>query len=111
MGIILCDRHGSSGIVLVCEHIADTVEKEQQLTDSHEVWVRMAEWMVPQLHALCMECMLRHGVNPKLQVLDLEEIDTRLEESLNSLVATCAACFKASGGSTELSHRVSVEEK
>jgi uncharacterized CHY-type Zn-finger protein len=81
MGLILCQRHGSSGIAHVCSHISPAVEVYSPVTE-FEVWeyyidedIRMPHWFCPQ----CVKALRDKGLPDSGFSCESEESDAMLE--------------------------------
>jgi len=100
MGIILCPKHGKSGIAHVCSHIHSAVKAYSPVTE-FEVWecyivddIGMPNWLCPQ----CLEALRSRGLPDTGFSCESEEDDAMIErvfeqvEGVNSPV--CGSCLE-----------------
>jgi len=100
MGIILCPKHGKSGIAHVCSHIHSAVKAYSPVTE-FEVWecyivddIGMTNWLCAQ----CFEALRSRGLPDTGFFCESKEEDAMLEqvfeqvEGVNSPV--CGSCLK-----------------
>jgi hypothetical protein len=99
MGLILCPKHGPTGLALVCSHIHSAVITVSPVTE-FEVWeyyivedIRMPNWLCAQ----CLEALRSRGLPDTGFSPESEEDDAMLQrvfkqvEGVESVV--CGSCL------------------
>ena len=91
MGITLCEKHGESGIALICPHLRDSLLSGQALPDYVDLRFRITvkDNDHIEIYPLCQDCLQNYCL-PKQQepLLDWEEWFEKLP-----LEPVCGLCF------------------
>jgi hypothetical protein len=108
MGIIICSRHGQSGITFVCQHLRIAVQANEAISDIHR-WRYHFDYAGDEpLHyhfcSLCMNELRSHGLPESGAKSSSEQEDDRIEALLarvwDGTDAVCRNCrFDAVGAS------------
>jgi hypothetical protein len=100
MGIILCPKHGHSGIAHVCSHIQAAVTAYSPVTE-FEVWelyidgdIGMPYWLCPQ----CLEVLRSRGLPDTGFSCESEEDDAMIERVFDQVEGVnrpvCNSCLR-----------------
>lgn len=93
MGVVLCSKHGRSGISLVCQHLKKNVDEQERVQIGAQLIFDVGDmgncfltyWFCP----LCSEELQLPKSNEILPDSNLDQFDSILE----SLQPVCGKCF------------------
>ncbi|HZS10093.1 MAG TPA: hypothetical protein VFD58_35020 [Blastocatellia bacterium] len=61
MGVILCRKHGKTGMTFICPHLHQDIFQDQQLRDYDNVKFSVFDTGEEVIYPLCKDCIARYG--------------------------------------------------
>ena len=90
MGLTICEKHGRSGIALVCKHIHLDVVDGRKIDHLFQLKNRFDEDYSWECN-LCRECQIHYGVASEETSIFCE--DDVFDRVATEMVSVCGCCF------------------